>query len=169
MKTYKDANIIKAHTGQVMKIAGAEIEMLFTSADLEPYTLEYHNTSSLVFRVTAEGNSVMVLGDASQVTNNHLVKVYKQYLKSDMVQIAHHGYNGVADLYSLIDADVVLFPGGVNQFYGRRNLYRVKDWDFNKRALDLAEECYVAGDSIHVLILPHTPKDNRSVKIYDGE
>ena len=86
-----------------------------------------------------------------------------------MVQIAHHGYNGVADAYSYIGADVVLFPGGVNQFYGRRNLYRIKDWEFNKRALDLAEECYVAGDSVFTLILPYTPANNRSVKIYDGE
>ena len=169
MRGYRGANIIKAHSGQVFRIGGMKIEMLFTYADMEPEWLDEMNTTSLVFRVTAQDNSVMVLGDASNRTFDYLIDTYGDYMESDMVQIAHHGYNGVADLYSLIDADVVLFPGGVNQFYGRRNLYRVKDWDFNKRALDLAEECYVAGDSIHVLILPHTPKDNRSVKIYDGE
>lgn len=169
MNGYRKANIIKAHSGQVFKLGGLEIEMLYTYADLEPEMLDEMNTTSLVFRVTAQDNTIMVLGDASNRSINYLIDTYGYYLDSDMVQIAHHGYNGVADLYTLIDADVVLFPGGVNQFYGRRNLYRLMDWEFNKRALDLAEECYVAGDSIHVLILPYTPKDNRSVRIYDGE
>lgn len=169
MNGYRKANIIKAHSGQVFKLGGLEIEMLYTYADLEPEMLDEMNTTSLVFRVTAQDNTIMVLGDASNRSINYLIDTYGYYLDSDMVQIAHHGYNGVADLYTLIDADVVLWPGGVNQFYGRRNLYRLMDWEFNKRALDLAEECYVAGDSIHVLILPYTPKDNRSVKIYDGE
>ena len=75
----------------------------------------------------------------------------------------------MAEVYSLIDADVVLWPGGVNQFYGRRNLYRIKDWEFNKRALDLADECYVAGDSVFTLTMPYKPENNSPVKIYDGE
>lgn len=64
---------------------------------------------------------------------------------------------------------MVLWPGGVNQFYGRGGLYRIKDWEFNKRALDLAEEDYIAGDDVCTLIMPYTPNNWRSVKIYDGE
>ena len=169
MRGYRNANIIKAHSGQVIKAGGMEIEMLFTYADMEPQKLDEMNTSSLVFRVTTHDNSIMVLGDASNRSLNYLIDTYGDYMESDMVQIAHHGYNGVAEAYSCINADVVLFPGGVNQFYGRRNLYRIKDWEFNKRALDLAEECYVAGDSVFTLILPYTPENNRSVRIYDGE
>lgn len=169
MRGYRGANIIKAHSGQVFKFAGMEFEMLFTYADMEPEWLDEMNTTSLVFRVTAQDNTIMVLGDASNRSINYLMETYGDYMESDMVQIAHHGYNGIADLYSYIAADVVLWPGGVNQFYGRRNLYRIKDWEFNKRALDLAEECYVAGDSVFTLILPYTPENNRSVRIYDGE
>ena len=169
MRGYRGANIIKAHSGQVIKAGGVEIEMLFTYADLEPQMLDEMNTTSLVFRVTAQDNSVMVLGDASNRSLNYLIDTYGDYLESDMVQIAHHGYNGVAEAYSYINADVVLFPGGVNQFYGRRDLYRIMDWEFNKRALDLADECYVAGDSVFTLTLPHKPRNNYSVKIYDGE
>jgi hypothetical protein len=43
------------------------------------------------------------------------------------------------------------------------------DWAHNKAALDLAKECYVAAATGHTLILPHTPEDNKTVKIYDGE
>lgn len=165
MKEYKGANIIKAHTGQVMKIGGAEIEMLFTSADLEPYVLEYHNTSSLVFRVTAEGNSVMVLGDASPVTSSHLVKAYKQYLKSDMVQIAHHGFDGgTVSLYKAIDARVALWPTGVACIDGTYRDLMAKD--YNAKAVELADEVYIAGMVGHTLIMPYTPAENDEAKIY---
>lgn len=169
MLEYPGANIIKAHTGQVIKAGGVEIEMLFTYADMEPEKLDEMNTTSLVFRVTAQDNSVMVLGDASNRSLRYLISTYGDYLKSDMVQIAHHGYNGVAEAYNRIDADVILWPGGVDQFYGRQDYYRLMDWEFNKRALDLADECYVAGDSIYTLTMPYQPESNSPVKIYDGE
>ena len=165
MRTYKNANIIKAHTGQVMKIGGTEIEMLFTSADMEPYVLDYHNTSSLVFRVTAENNSVMVLGDASPDTSSHLVKVYKQYLKSDMVQIAHHGFQGgTVSLYKAIDARVALWPTGVACIDGSyKNLL---EKDYNAKAVELADEVYIAGMVGHTLIMPYAPAENDPAKIY---
>ena len=169
MRGYKGANVIKAHSGQIFNFSGMEIEMLYTYADMEPEWLDEMNTTSLVFRVTAKDNSIMVLGDASNRTFEYLIDTYGDYMESDMVQVAHHGYNGVAKLYHHIDADVVLWPGGVNQFYGRRNLYRLMDWECNRGALDLADECYVAGDSIFTLLLPYTPESHRSVKIYDGE
>lgn len=165
MRTYKNANIIKAHTGQVMKIGGTEIEMLFTSADMEPYVLDYHNTSSLVFRVTAENNSVMVLGDASPDTSSHLVKVYKQYLKSDMVQIAHHGFQGgTVSLYKAIDARVALWPTGVACIDGSyKNLL---EKDYNAKAVELADEVYIAGMVGHTLVMPYTPAENDPAKMY---
>ncbi len=165
MKTYKGANIIKAHTGQVMKIAGAEIEMLFTSADLEPYVLDYHNTSSLVFRVTAEGNSVMVLGDASTVSNGHMVKIYGDYLKSDMVQIAHHGFQGgTVPLYEAIQAKVALWPTGVASIDG--SYKSLMDKNYNAKAVELADEVYIAGMVGHTLIMPYTPVANDTAKFY---
>ena len=165
MRTYKNANIIKAHTGQVMKIGGTEIEMLFTSADMEPYVLDYHNTTSLVFRVTAENNSVMVLGDASPDTSSHLVKVYKQYLKSDMVQIAHHGFQGgTVSLYKAIDARVALWPTGVACIDGSyKNLL---EKDYNAKAVELADEVYIAGMVGHTLVMPYTPAENDPAKMY---
>ena len=160
-----DTNVIKAHTGQVFYIGGMEIEMLFTYEDLEPSPLEYMNTTSLVFRVTAEGNSVMVLGDASLVTSNHLVKAYKQYMKSDMVQIAHHGFDGgTVSLYKAIDARVALWPTGVACIDGTYRDLMAKD--YNAKAVELADEVYIAGMVGHTLIMPYTPAENDEAKIY---
>ncbi len=160
MKQYKGANIIKAHAGQILKIGGAEIEVLCTSGDLEPYTLQDHNTSSVVFRVTAQDNSVLVLGDASYITCSYLVKAYGDYLKSDMVQLAHHGYaGGTIALYEKVDADVLLWPGGVGGFDGGLEPQDLKNRETNAVAISLAKEVYVAGESVFTFVMPYTPKD----------
>ena len=160
MKQYKNANIIKAHAGQILKIGGAEIEVLCTSGDLEPYTLQDHNTSSMVFRVTAQDNSVLVLGDASYITCSYLVKAFGDYLKSDMVQLAHHGYaGGTIALYEKVDADVLLWPGGVGGFDGGLEPQDLKNRETNAVAISLAKEVYVAGESVFTFVMPYTPKD----------
>ncbi len=166
MRTYKGTNIIKAHAGQLFKIGGAEIEIFCTPGDLEPYTLQDHNTSSVTFRVTANGNSVVVLGDASYITCSYMVKEYGDYLKSDMVQLSHHGYaGGTIALYEKVDADVVLWPGGVGGFDGGLEPQDLRYRDTNAYAIELAEEVYVAGEAVYTLIMPYTPEDVEETKI----
>ena len=160
-----DTNVIKAHTGQVFYIGGMEIEMLFTYEDLEPSPLEYMNTTSLVFRVTCRDNTVMVLGDASNRSCTYLVRSYGDYLKSDMVQISHHGYTGgTIPLYEAIDADVALWPTGVMSVDGSYEKLMARD--YNAKAVELADEVYIAGMVGHTLIMPYTPAENDEAKIY---
>lgn len=162
-----DTNVIKAHTGQVFYIGGMEIEMLFAYGNLEPSPLEYMNTTSLVFRVTCRDNTVMVLGDASNRSCTYLVRSYGDYLKSDMVQISHHGYTGgTIPLYEAIDADVALWPTGVMSVDG--SYERLMERDYNARAVELAKEVYIAGKTAHTLPLPYTPEDGEETKIIYG-
>ena len=167
MKRFSGANIIKAHSGQVIKAGGAEVEILFTYADMEPMVLDQMNTTSLVFRVTVQGNSVMVLADAVSRSINHIYKVYGNYLKSDMVQLAHHGVHGGVLLYQTIDADVILWPIAVDASYNQ-GVELIRDVAYNKVATDLAEEVYVAGNAVFTLPLPYTPPDNKSAEFYMG-
>ncbi len=168
MNAFDGANIIKAHSGQVIKAGGAEVEMLFTYADMEPMMLDQMNTTSIICRVTVEGNSVMVLADATSRSINHIYKVYGSYLKSDMVQLAHHGMNGGDLLYKTIDADVVLWPIAVDASYNQ-GVELIRDVPFNKVATDRAEEVYVAGNAVFTLPLPYTPADNASAVFYMGK
>ncbi len=162
-----DTNVIKAHTGQVFYIGGMEIEMLFAYGNLEPSPLEYMNTTSLVFRVTCRDNTVMVLGDASNRSCTYLVRSYGDYLKSDMVQISHHGYTGgTIPLYEAIDADVALWPTGVMSVDG--SYERLMERGYNARAVELAKEVYIAGKTAHTLPLPYTPEDGEETKIIYG-
>lgn len=166
---YPKSTVVKVHTGQVLQAADVEMEFLYTFDDILPANLTFHNTTSLVFRYKSNGYTVMCLGDAYTVTSKRLVKMYGEYLKSDMVQIAHHGYvGGTNELYKNIAATVNLWPGGVEAFGGKRNL---SGESYNKYALSLAsvKETYVAGNKVFKFTIPYTPDPNNQNTIIKGE
>jgi hypothetical protein len=53
------------------------------------------------------GKSFMVFGDCTAVVNDQMVALFGNYLKSDIIQITHHGVGG-ATLSSVkpVDADI---------------------------------------------------------------
>ena len=114
--------------------------------------------------MTARDNTVLVLGDASNRSCGYMVHSYGDFLKSDIVQVAHHGYTGgTIPLYEAIDADVLLWPCGVASIDG--SYERLMERDYNAKAVELAEEVYIAGKFIHTLPLPYTPEDVETPRI----
>lgn len=157
-RAFPNSQIIKAHTGQMYDFGcGATIEMLYTYDDYMPKMLDWNNTSSLVFRVKLEGKTCMVLADATHATGHILVDMYGNYLKSDMVQLSHHGVIGIiADVYNYIKAPVLLWPAtdsAVRKFY--------KD-SYNVAALNHTKDLYVANKGITTLKMPYALKNNKS-------
>lgn len=69
------------------------------------------NNSSLVMRMWADGQSVMFLHDLGIAGGNRLLRTYTaEQLKSDIVQMAHHGQAGVSqDVYRAVDATAHLW------------------------------------------------------------
>lgn len=58
------------------------------------------NENSLVFRVEGPNKSVLFLGDTGPLGGDRLYQRHWQELKSDLVQMAHHGHSGVgAEVY----------------------------------------------------------------------
>ena len=92
-------NVIKAHPGQVfhyadltLTIYGAQdimLEKSGSSGDL--------NDFSVVSRVEFNGKSALFLGDSDTIPNPRLAEIYKTALKSDILQLAHHGYGDTGD------------------------------------------------------------------------
>lgn len=70
------------------------------------------NNSSMVFKLHVNDKTIMFLGDTGTESSNKLVKMYtKNELKSDIVQISHHGNNGATEeLYNLIQPEICLWP-----------------------------------------------------------
>ena len=70
------------------------------------------NNSSMVIKIETGAKSVLFLGDTGTESSEKLIKSNsKQELKSDIVQMAHHGQNGATkQLYSIINPTICLWP-----------------------------------------------------------
>lgn len=68
------------------------------------------NNSSMIFRLTFNGKTVLFLGDAGIEAGERLLKKYGTKLKSDICQMAHHGQRGVPrEVYEAILPSVCLW------------------------------------------------------------
>ena len=152
-----NAKLIKAHTGQVFKFGSANIEIMYTVEDYLPSKkFDYVNTTSTVIRVNIAGQSVMLLADTTHSTCKIIEATYAESLKSDMVQLAHHGlYAGSSSLYQYINAKVLLWPNTEKL---------AKEWVDDAAvvaALAPAKDVYISGSVNTTLTLPYTIVNNK--------
>lgn len=123
-----DVKIYKPHSGQVFYIKNVKFETLYTYEDLYPNRMEVNcNDSSMTSRMTLSGQTVIWSGDV--YTANTFIKhepplefcgcevmvaMYGDYLKSDIVQMPHHGYatSGGPAWYKCIGAKIALWSQG---------------------------------------------------------
>ena len=92
----------------------------FSNKTLKQLVSTNFNESSTVFRMTVPGKTILITGDAAFACGVVLQKYHNanaldnsQYfsLKSDVVQVSHHGQAGLQKAtYVAIDADVALWP-----------------------------------------------------------
>ena len=102
---------VTIHSGMKLNMYGAELEFLFTPEDIYPRTIRYYNNASTVFTVSANNTKFMVTGDICDQSSDIIVKRYGNYLKSDIVQVAHHGNIGATSgFYDCVDPAVALWP-----------------------------------------------------------
>ncbi len=81
--------------GQVIKVGSASFTVLFTPDPDYSITENFVNNTSTVFRMTLGGSSVLFLGDLGVEAGEVMLARHGGGLKSDYVQMAHHGQNGV--------------------------------------------------------------------------
>ena len=76
------------------------------------YTYNGVNNSSMVYKIRVSGQSILILGDLAYDGGKDLIKICSAAeLKSDIVQMAHHGQQGVdQDAYALIAPTTCLWP-----------------------------------------------------------
>ncbi len=108
---------VKLHTGQTFDLGGVTLEVLYTHEDIVSRRgvaniNKDFNNSSTVAMITFEGKKFLVTGDINSegsaiVTAN----TSDQTLSCDIIQIAHHGYNDVSDIFTDAAAPIVFVPG----------------------------------------------------------
>ncbi len=65
------------------------------------------------------GKTFTVLGDGTEQTSKQVASTYKEYLKSDILQLAHHGLiGGDKTLYSYIDPSICFWATSKERFEG---------------------------------------------------
>ena len=111
-KYFPNASHHVYHTGQVWQLPGVEIEFLFTHEDMLPGTMPSGNHTSSIWRFNfSSGESLMITGDNEQECNQQVTAVFGSYLKSDMLQVIHHGTDGATlNFYKAVDPSICFWP-----------------------------------------------------------
>ena len=152
----RTTKIIKPHTGQVYNFGSVSAEILYTVEDVMPSKLDYVNSSSLVVRFKIKDQTILALADATHTVSTILQNTYGSHLKSDIVQLAHHGtYPGHASLYTKINAPVLLWPSNTANAKAQYSNSAVKE------ALAKAKDVYLSRDVDVTLTLPYQVKNNK--------
>lgn len=88
------AAVYHPHPGDVMHLAGAQIEFLYTYELAAPSALWNLNDSSLVFTVEINGQKTLMTGDAACAAAETMLANYTAAeLSCDALQVCHHGYH----------------------------------------------------------------------------
>ncbi len=163
------ADQVVAHVGQVFWFADLKIEVLYTLECIAPEAADAMSSTSRIMKMTftdpATGQQMvyMSLGDATGKALNHLTKMYGDYLKTDVLQLAHHGMvtfgwvEGTIAAYKAMAPTVLLWPVGEGDYP------KLLDKSYNRRAYDPAynpniKEVYVGGPvgRMTMLLMPYT-------------
>ncbi len=102
------ANAATIAEGCELEIDGVRLEFLQTWRKEDGANI---NNTSLIFRAWVEGQSILFLQDTAVERGLTLVNTYGEAIKSDIVQMAHHGQGGVSKVaYDRINAAVRIWP-----------------------------------------------------------
>ncbi|MBR3932739.1 MAG: MBL fold metallo-hydrolase [Clostridia bacterium] len=96
------------HQGEVIEIDECKIHFIYTWH--EGLYSNVVNDSSLCFKLTTPNKSVLFLGDLGPEAGDVLFRESRHLLKSDIVQMAHHGHMNVGfDVYAEINPEICLW------------------------------------------------------------
>ena len=98
--------VIRAHPGQVLRLGGAELTVLYTAELMTPREVWSFNDTSLVCSLHLNDTDFLLLGDCAVAGGEVLTALYDHALRCHVLQVSHHGhYNNAprAVLYEKAD------------------------------------------------------------------
>jgi len=156
-----DLPVTVTHTGQRYYFADAVLEFLHAPEDLYPLTLSdltsnWLNGASTVFSLEIAGQKFMFLADSALHSSEDLALMWGDYLKSDIMQAAHHAQRGgTPELYSCIDPQVVLVPMYAGRLGEKTLKYEGTQWLWNNGSGNI-RQIIVSGFGRTVMELPYS-------------
>ena len=102
-------NIEEVKLNQIINIDFIKCEIL--GVKNPEITNNAFNNSSMVIKMNLPKSSILFLGDTGEESGDKLLNTQKDKLKSDIVQVAHHGQRGAKEsLYQEIKPTICLWP-----------------------------------------------------------
>ncbi|MBQ9085731.1 MAG: MBL fold metallo-hydrolase [Clostridia bacterium] len=151
---FKDAKQIVPQVGQKMYFGEAEFEFLYTIENLYPTTTTDGNTHSIVFRVNFGGQSFLITGDIQVPGMKKTVKTMGAHLKSDYLQVPHHGLDGLESFFRAVNPKYA-FMCTAKDKAEERYLKSSSALPVLKNQLNV-KQFFVADDGYTVLKLPYS-------------
>lgn len=159
--SFPSAKIYSIHTGQELLYEGLSVEVLYSLDDTCMDNYATVNEQSLALLLKTKRSTVCLLGDCMSSACRRIAHTYRDYLKSDVLQLAHHGLiGGDRWLYELIDPDVCFWATGEDRFLGKTS--GRYEWclgegncDYNAYVRDenIKKRKHLCHDKIHVINL----------------
>ena len=126
-------------------IDGLDLHFLYVPEDASE--LNNFNQLSLIFKITGSERDVMITGDAFHRSLEKVVKRYGEALRSDILQMPHHGLcdTGHLEFYNLVGAKALLVPTSIAGHRAMHSeLYGIDSRRANLFAEENAEKVYNA-------------------------
>ena len=102
---------VTVREGDVFTFDQGRIRVPILRTPDENITANPINNSSIVFRFEADGKRILFLGDLGEEGGIQLMEAHPEGLHADLLQMAHHGQNGVSrECYEAIRPTYCLWP-----------------------------------------------------------
>lgn len=153
---YNDVPVVKLHSGNRFTVRNASFDVLYAYDDYYPSTIldGGMNESSLLLKMTVDGQTVLWTGDIAANALELVCKEYDTALQSDIVQMSHHGFNGSTDFYSSVNPSIALLPisfdTDLNEFLSEEQNKWLKD-------SEKVQQFIVTNCGTWTISLPYTP------------
>lgn len=151
MKNHPEIPVCRLHTGMYFYANNIRFDVLCSHEDVFPESNENYNDSSVVIMAQAESTKMLFPGDAGLEESRVLENRYPLFLKSDIVQQAHHGHLGTTpEFYELVNAEIALFP--VTQIKFDEEL---PNYLANRKSIEIAKYYFIASNGTVEIPLPY--------------
>lgn len=150
------AEFYMLHTGQTYNIGDSKIEVL-ACLDDTVNKMEDTNSESIIFNMELGGQTILWTGDAN-FSDARLHEKYTDYLKSDILQVPHHGFGSGSfqaqiESYDYIKPSVCMLP--VSDFNAYTEIDTYKEGSRHLMTSVGIDEL-ITGDVTTTITLPYT-------------
>lgn len=162
LKEKQNTKVITAHPGQVFYLRNATYTVYTTLELVEPTRINDLNGTCVIGRVEIDGKTIMFPGDSDTTETQKTTTVYGQLLKSDAVQIIHHGHvGGTEEFAKLVDPITLFLPLGEDRYYyGSDEGSPMKDWKQTQWFYgenSKVQNLYLAGSEVTTILIKDLP------------